>query len=146
MGSYYGLLLSIIRDLYTEEELTKFPDYNWLIFNMVCFMSPSKTFPKVIPMPFEDTYWGNLFWLYYDYMAYQTESYGIMDAFNEFKNPSSNAVAQTMFDLMPLCFQEKFYMSTKLKLKHKHILQYNINDNNESHYSKIFEENVVDSV
>tara|TARA_Y100000996_G_C22269679_1_gene539474 strand:- start:182 stop:622 length:441 start_codon:yes stop_codon:yes gene_type:complete len=146
MGSYYGALLSIIRNLYTDKELTKYPDYNWLIFNIVSFMMPSKTFPTVIPLPFDDTLWSNLFWIYYDSMAYKTGQYGIMDTLNNFKSPKNSDMAQNIFDFIPLSFQGKFfkYAVTKLKYKNEPTLYNNATD--ESHTDKIFEENVVRTV
>lgn len=106
MVSFYGRLLKLVRESYPPEEFEKYPDYSWLIYNLVSFISP--TFPTQPPSPDDSTYWGNLFWSYYALTATQTTATSAILA--EFINPPSDTAARLMFDLIPETLQDKFHM------------------------------------
>ena len=108
MVSYYGRLLKLVQKSYPPEEFKKYPDYSWLIYNLVCFISPSKKFPKVPPEPSDFSYWGDLFWKYY--MLTATNSSTPLAILGEFESPPTAAAAQIMFDLIPETLQDKFHL------------------------------------
>ena len=111
MPTLFATLQESIIKCYTKAEFSQYPDYSWLIYNLTCFISPTRHFPKHPPPKGKNTYWSQLF------HAYQKKSnLSTSEAMNEFKDPSSKLVAQAIFDLTPQTLQYKFYLFMEIEM------------------------------
>ena len=103
MIDHYDRILKLVAESHTREELDLYPDYDWLIYNLISFIKADLLEP---PNRNDNSYWGKWFWAY----CTQTANDDYAMALNEFKSPPSKVFSRIMFNATPDTLKDKFYM------------------------------------